>query len=237
MQPIQELWLKDILPDLGEVLAQSAQGLVHKYKDKYVIKLRDEPEQVNRELELMKAAGELCVNVVGYVYTGPPKRLEGFVMPLLSRIYASSMSLEEKLDLYRQMSYTIENLHLHGVIHGDVNPSNVLLDADKKVKLCDFGTSAFIGEKYFPSAFTLRYCALYRLREDSTPPLVPEEDIYALGVTVWELMTGRKAFEEIDDEEELEEMIKRGKKVDVESVQVDEVKRFIQKCLDVFENM
>ena len=230
-----ELWLRDVIPDLGEVLAESAQGLVQKYKDNLVVKLRDEPQQVQRELKMMAAAGDLSVTVVGYVYTGPPKNLEGFVMPLLCPIDALSMTIQEKLDIYRQMRSAIETLHLRGIIHGDVNLSNMLLDERKCLKLCDFGISSFASEIYFPSAFTVRYCSQYRLREGTPPKLVEEEDIYALGITLWEFMTGRKAFEDIDNEEELEEAIRKGRKVDVTLVENYEVRTYISLCLNVFQ--
>jgi len=112
-----ELRLKDILQDLGEVLSQSSQGLARKYEDKYVIKLRDEPEQVPRELKMMSAAGDLSVAVVAPV--GPPTSLDGFMMPLLSPIDTSNVTIQKKLDVYRQMRSAVQTL-LGGVIHGDV---------------------------------------------------------------------------------------------------------------------
>ena len=230
-----ELQLNDILQDLGEVLSQSAQGLVQKYKDKYVTKLLDEPKQVKREVDLMNAAGDLSVGVIGYIYTGPLNNLEGFVMPLLTPINASIMSLKEKMGLFRQMRSAIPSLHQRGIIHGDINLSNMLLDAQNTLKLCDFGTAAFANETFFPSAFSLRSCSPYRLREGAVPPLIPEEDEYALGIAVWELFTGEKAFGEIHDEDDLEKMIRMGKKVDIEIVEVEEVRKFIQKCLNIFE--
>jgi serine/threonine protein kinase len=230
-----ELELSHILSGLGPVLGASSQGLVQQYEDKYVVKFRDKPKDVRREVELMTVAGNVSVEVIGIVYTGEGTNLEGFVMPLLAPVQPANMNLQEKLELFQQMRVTIQTLHQRGVIHGDVNLSNMLLDDRNRFKLCDFGTSAYVPESYCPKAFTLRSSSPYRLRKATNPPLIPEEDEYALGIAVWELFTEKRAFAEIDNEDDLEDAIKAGRKVDIDCVEVAEVREFIRKCLDVFE--
>jgi serine/threonine protein kinase len=230
-----ELELSHILPGLGPVLGASSQGLVQQYEDKYVVKLRDNPKDVRHEAELMTAAGNVSVEVIGFVYTGEGTNLEGFVMPLLSPIQPMDMNVQEKLELFEQMRVAIQLLHKRGVIHGDVNLSNMLLDDRNRLKLCDFGTSAYVSESCCPKAFTVRSSSPYRLQGAINPPLIPEEDEYALGIAIWELFTEKRAFGEIDNEDDLEDAIRAGRKVDIDLVEVAVVREFIRKCLDVFE--
>ena len=103
------------------------------------------------------------------------------------------------------------------------------------LKLCDFGISALVTETYFPPAFTLRYSSPYRLSRCDQNRLIPEEDVYALSISLWELMTGRKAFDDVDDEDELEEGIRKGRQVNVDEVENEEVRTFIRSCLRIFE--
>ena len=179
-----ELHLKDITQDLKEVLSSSAQGLIQKYKNQYIIKLRDTKQQIKYEIKLLTAAGDLGMNMIGYIYTGTQKNLERFVMPLLQPIDVLTISLHEKMTLFYQICFIITTLHQCGIIHGDMNLSNILLDIKNSFKLCDFGIIAFATETHFPSVFTVYSISPYRLRKKAVSPLIPQEDEYALGIAV-----------------------------------------------------
>lgn len=89
-----------------------------------------------------------------------------------------------------------------------VKLSNMLLNQGV-VKLCDYGCAAWMSETKYPTAFSVRWCSPYRLgsNQDINPrPLIPEEDIYASAITVWELFVGENPygpFVSQDDEFEL----------------------------------
>ncbi|MBC8355212.1 MAG: protein kinase [Planctomycetes bacterium] len=96
-----------------------------------------------------------------------------------------------------QVADALAYAHTHGVLHRDIKPSNLLLDASGTVWVTDFGlakteeedltrTGDFVG--------TLRYMAPERFRGWSDP----RSDIYSLGLTLYELLTMRPAFDETD---------------------------------------
>jgi len=97
-----------------------------------------------------------------------------------------------------QVADALEYAHRQGILHRDIKPSNLLLDADGEVWVTDFGlakaqdsdeltrTGDIVG--------TLRYMAPERFNGWSDP----RSDVYALGATLYEMLTLRPAYEESD---------------------------------------
>ena len=94
-----------------------------------------------------------------------------------------------------QVADALAYAHQRGVLHRDIKPSNLLLDAVGNVWVTDFGLAKFEeGEDLSQSqdlVGTLRYMAPERFRGVSDRRC----DIYALGATLYELLTLRPAFE------------------------------------------
>jgi serine/threonine-protein kinase len=87
------------------------------------------------------------------------------------------------------------------IIHSDVSPSNILVDTDGQVKLLDFGIARMRGEttKSHDTASIrgkLAYLPIEAL--DGSPPTVAT-DVYACGVTLYELLAGKHPFQADDD--------------------------------------
>ncbi len=100
----------------------------------------------------------------------------------------------EAVALGLQIARGLEHAHARGVIHGDIKPSNVLLDADGRVKVTDFGTARFTdaaaeGEGLFIG--TVAYAAPERLAGE---PVSAATDIHALGVLLFELIAGKLPY-------------------------------------------
>ncbi|HZX42028.1 MAG TPA: serine/threonine-protein kinase, partial [Myxococcaceae bacterium] len=92
---------------------------------------------------------------------------------------------------------TDEPLHL---VHRDVSPDNILIGRSGAVKLVDFGIAKARGQNHHTQAGTVKgkvaYMAPEQLRGE---PLDRRVDLYALGVVLYELCTGRMPFEASSD--------------------------------------
>ena len=132
-------------------------------------------------------ADEGCFAVMEYVPGGSLRELlaRGTRLPVSSVIQVGA-----------QIADALQLLHQERIIHGDVKPDNVLLDDEGNAKLVDFGIAHLATTTASISAHSLG---------GSVPYLAPEQlehgradarsDIYALGLVVYELLAGRKAFD------------------------------------------
>ncbi len=89
-------------------------------------------------------------------------------------------------------------IHQHGVVHRDLKPENIMVDADDRIKLIDFGIAGQAGAR------RLTFAKLSQVM--GTPEYIsPEQvkgkrgdgrsDIYALGVMLYEMLTGKAPFQ------------------------------------------
>jgi len=122
---------------------------------------------------------EDLINTMGPI---PPR----YVIPLFYKILAG-----------------VRFAHSRGYVHRDIKPSNILLDSGGEAKLTDFGIAKVMhgGQGLTAKGFVLG-TTLYMSPEFITKGVVSvKTDIYALGVTLYEMLTTRKPFEfERDDE-------------------------------------
>jgi len=97
----------------------------------------------------------------------------------------------------RQVAGGLAHAHARGIVHRDIKPSNLLLDTEGVVWIADFGLAKGDDEGLTQSGDilgTLRYMAPERFRGEGDA----RADIYALGLTLYELLTLRSGFDSPD---------------------------------------
>src|SRR5438105_11839273 len=90
----------------------------------------------------------------------------------------------------------LEHAHGHGIVHRDIKPENILIARDGVVKVADFGLARAYADSYVSQAEgtvtgTVQYLAPEQIQGE---PADPRTDLYALGVVMFELLTGRPPF-------------------------------------------
>ncbi|MFO0917906.1 MAG: serine/threonine-protein kinase [Planctomycetaceae bacterium] len=107
------------------------------------------------------------------------------------------LSWEETIQIALQIAQALEHAHTAGVIHRDLKPANLLLTADQKIKLTDFGiardTTATALTAAGRTVGTYAYMAPEQIR--GKPPVDKKTDLYALGCVLFEMLTGETPFD------------------------------------------
>ena len=103
------------------------------------------------------------------------------------------LSTEEMVRITKQVCGALIEAHGAGVLHCDLKPDNVLLDAQFQVRLCDFGQSRMSHEQS-PALGTLYYMA----PEQADLEAVPDArwDVYAVGALMYHMLTGQPPYRE-----------------------------------------
>ena len=123
---------------------------------------------------------------------------------LQSHIVGGRLPIATVLSIAEQVCLGLSQAHQAGIVHKDINPNNILyLPASGQVQLIDFGIAALMAsevqraESVTALEGTLGYLSPEQTGRTSHM-LDPRTDIYALGATLFELLTGRLVFEEAD---------------------------------------
>jgi hypothetical protein len=111
---------------------------------------------------------------------------------LLRRI--GRLPSDKAMEVARQICAGLAAAHEHGVIHRDLKPANVMIDGRGKVRITDFGLAGVAGsfKAEESQAGTPAYMAPEQLAGKDASV---ESDIYALGLVLYEVFTGKRAFE------------------------------------------
>ena len=131
--------------------------------------------------------------------------------PIDEHCRKGSLSLAARLRLFMQACAAVQYAHQKLVVHRDLKPDNILVTADGSVKLLDFGIAKVLDDAGTAltatgvRAMTPDYAAPEQVRGE---PVSTATDVYALGVILYELVSGRRPYRlEGSSQAELERVI------------------------------
>lgn len=192
---------------LNQELGRGAMGTIYQAKDtvldrqvalKMITASQLTEENRVRLLSEARAAAKLNhPNIVAIYDAGEEDHTPFIVMELVeggSLYEKKPESLEETLVICRQICAALEHAHQHGIVHRDLKPENVLRSGNNLVKLNDFGMAHSLTDRN--SSENILLGTVYYIAPETIQgkPVDGRADLYALGVMLYEWITGRVPF-------------------------------------------
>ncbi len=144
---------------------------------------------------------------------------------LADRIERGPIPLEDALPIARQIAEALEAAHAQGIVHRDLKPANIKVRDDGTVKVLDFGLAKAMAVDSSPGVValsptitspaatamgTIMGTAAYMSPEQARGRAVDKRsDIWAFGAVLYEMLTGRRAFDGEDVSDTLANILKR----------------------------
>lgn len=153
------------------------------------------------KLEAQAAAGLSHPNIVNIYDVVDEGDIHFIVMELVEGITLKSyitkkgcLGVREAIGIAVQVAQGIEAAHDQHIIHRDIKPQNMLISKDGKVKVADFGIARAVTSQTFNSTVvgSVHYISPEQARGGYSDE---RSDIYSLGITMFEMVTGRVPFE------------------------------------------
>ncbi len=151
--------------------------------------------------EAQAAAGLSHPNIVSVYDVGEDENANFIVMELVEGITLKDyikrkkkLSVREATSIAIQVSLGLEAAHKCGLVHRDVKPQNIMISTDGKVKLSDFGIARAASSNTISSNVmgSVHYSSPEQVRGGFANA---QSDIYSLGITLYEMVTGRVPFD------------------------------------------
>jgi len=211
---------------MGEVYLAEDTKLDRKVAIKFLPSYLEQDELARKRLIIeAKAAAKLDHPNICAVYEVKEEADRTFIVmqyvaggTLGDRIKSQKLDLCEVLDICIQVVEALAEAHSRGIIHRDIKPGNIMLTARGQVKVLDFGLAKFVGSGGLEQSNARRQSTLTRSGErPGTPPYMsPEQvkgvaldarsDLFAVGVILYECITGERPFSGKNDGEILNQV-------------------------------
>ncbi len=150
--------------------------------------------------EAQAAAGLMHPNIVNVYDVGEENGIYYIVMELVEGITLKNyiekkarISVKEAVSIAIQISMGIEAAHNNHIIHRDIKPQNIIISKEGKVKVTDFGIAKAATSNTITSNVmgSVHYTSPEQARGGYSDE---KSDIYSLGITMFEMLTGRVPF-------------------------------------------
>jgi serine/threonine protein kinase/Tol biopolymer transport system component len=160
-----------------------------------------------------------------------------------------AMTIEDALPIVKQVAEALEAAHEQGIIHRDLKPANIKVRADGTVKVLDFGLAKALapdgtGTTSGADALTLTSPAMTQMgmilgtaaymapEQARGKPVDRRADIWAFGVVLYEMLTGRRPFDGEDVSLTLSQVLQREPDFDALPATLSPTVRvYLQRCL------
>ncbi len=182
----------DRLPVIVKILRNEypTESELRRYQREYVIASTLMTPVVVRPLALERANHRLALI---YEDTGSASLRQVF--------RGTALPLGRWLEIAIAITDTLHNLHSHGVVHKDLNPTNMVLETDGRVRFIDFEMATAPGHRNEDDTAEVVGTYAYLAPEQSgrtRNAVDTRSDLYSLGATLYELATSQQVFNETD---------------------------------------
>ncbi len=152
-------------------------------------------------VEAQAAAGMSHPNIVNVYDVGEDRGVSFIVMELVEGITLKTyigkkgkLPVREAASIALQVAAGLEAAHNNGIVHRDVKPQNILISMDGKAKVADFGIARAANSNTISSSAmgSVHYSSPEQTRGGYSDA---KGDIYSMGITMFEMLTGRVPFD------------------------------------------
>ena len=154
-----------------------------------------------------------------------------------------SLNMKFKLYLISEIAHGLLYLHTHNIIHGDLKCSNILLSKPYNEneeeypvpKICDFGLCITMDDTNQLKGFTARWAAPEVMLKKAATKM---SDIFSFGMVIYEIISQKIPFDEIQDNKTVMKMIIDKKIPNIEVLQCEvNIKSIIKRALSYDESL